>query len=94
MKSKPRGGKPRKTDVTIRDHRYRTLLAAEEFAKAHRAFVGQAVCSQTQAQYDKLKELFFKWHRMAGKRGFEEPKDWPASGPSPMELARRLQSNE
>lgn len=81
--------KPRKSDVSIRDHRYRTLLAAEEFAKAHRAFVGQAVCSQTQAQYDKLKSLFFKWFRMAGKRGYEKPKGWPASGPTPRELAKK-----
>lgn len=88
------GGKPRKSDVSIRDHRYRTLLAAEEFAMAYRAFVGQAVCSQTQVQLDKVHDLHFRWLRLAGKRGYGEPKGWPVSGPSPRGLVRRLRSNE
>ncbi len=70
----------RPTDVTVRRRRYQRLKAADDFAKAFRAFHGQAVCNQTQAQLDYLMQLHFKWMRLSGKDCYEIPAGYPKQG--------------
>lgn len=66
-----------KHPVTISRNRYRSLLKAEQSAQSHRAFIGQAMCSQTMAQRDFMMKKLISWMDSAGERRYEKPKGWP-----------------
>lgn len=71
------GVRSMKHPVTISRNRYRSLLKAEQHSQAHRSFIGQRVCDQTQAQMNFLMKKLISWMDSAGKRKFEDPKGWP-----------------